>query len=134
MSLSVTIWAVIFIAFLILTRRGQCQQDAVFRKKVGKYLANYVIRSKVTAGELECMMYCSNEGMCASVNYKPSGTDEGLCEINSKSLGERAADKNTPLLESADFNHLHIIKRVRKFEHIMLHFLVSFAGKYFFKD
>ena len=55
----------------------------------------------------------SGDSLCASVNYKTSGTNKGICELNSKALDERESDML--LLDSTDFNHLHIDTRVRKY-------------------
>ena len=113
MLVAVSTWTLILVFFLILTKRGECQEEAVFRRKVGKYLANYVIRTENTTSELECGIHCSGDSLCASVNYKTSGTNIGLCELNSKALDERESDML--LLDSTDFNHLHIDTRVRKY-------------------
>lgn len=54
--------------------------------------------------------HCSRNEVCASVNYKISGIDKGLCELNSKTLDGMALDEIT---DSLEYNQLDIIKRVR---------------------
>lgn len=61
-------------------------KQAFFHRKIGKYLANHVVERKHAVSEPECGVYCVSDGSCASVNYKSSGVDEGLCELNSKTL------------------------------------------------
>jgi hypothetical protein len=112
MFVAISTWTLILIFFLILTKRGDGQEEAVFRRKVGKYLANYVIRTENTTSEMECGIHCSADSVCASVNYKTSGTDKGLCELNSKALDER--ESHMLLSDSTDFIYLHIDIRVRK--------------------
>ncbi len=94
---------------LIFSKPGKCQHEAVFRKTAGKFLANYVIQAKEASSESECGIYCSRNKRCASVNYKTSGINKGLCELNSKSLGGMTLDE---LTDSPEYIHLHVIKPV----------------------
>ena len=74
------------------------------------YHADSVVTTKYAESELECSMHCTSIDACLSVNYKASGVDQGLCQLNnrttSESLGHVSDDK---------FVHLFIVKRVRYF-------------------
>ena len=82
--------------------------QAIYRKSKGKYLGNYVIRTTKAQFEQECATHCFRDSACASVNFKISGKEKGLCELNSKVLDEKSNEGTQDL----DFNHLDIIKRV----------------------
>ena len=98
-----------------ISQPGECLQQAVFRRNEQKYLANHVIATKQAATELECGMHCVAYGSCLSVNYKISGVNKGRCEPNNKTLEETFnADKEI----NSEFNHLYIIKKVRKLQGI----------------
>ena len=83
--------------------------QAIYRKSKGKYLANHVIRTIKAKYEPECATFCFRDSECASVNFKISGDEKGLCELNSKTLDEESNEATHDL----EFNHLDIIKRVR---------------------
>ncbi|XP_028414341.1 uncharacterized protein LOC114537501 [Dendronephthya gigantea] len=54
-------------------------------------------------------MHCVGDQSCASVNFKTSGTDKGLCELNSKTLREISyADGR---MYNPKFNHLYKVKK-----------------------
>ena len=98
-----------------ISQPGECLQQAVFRRNEQKYLANHVIATKQAATELECGMHCVAYGSCLSVNYKIFGVNKGRCELNNKTLQETFnADKEI----NSEFNHLYIIKKVRKLQGI----------------
>lgn len=105
----------IFALLLILQvpQPGDCLQQAVFRRAKQEYLANKVIDTKHAETESECGMYCIRHGSCASVNYKTSGIGKGRCELNEMSTD---TDKETSL----EFNHLVIVRRVRKIIHLLM--------------
>ena len=85
------------------------------RRNDQKYLANHVIATKQAATEFECGMHCVAYGLCLSINYKISGVDKGRCELNNKTLQETFnADKEI----NPEFNHLYIIKKVKKLQGI----------------
>ena len=110
MTIYISICALLFVC--IPTQPGECSpKETVFRRKVGKYLANHVKETKQAGSELECGMLCVADGSCQSVNYKTAGIGKGLCELNSKTLQEASEDYEETNLE---FNHLHVIKKVRK--------------------
>ncbi|CAB4006874.1 Hypothetical predicted protein [Paramuricea clavata] len=67
--------------------------------------------TKQAGSELECGMLCVADGSCQSVNCKTAGIGKGLCGLNSKTLQEASEDYEETNLE---FNHLHVIKKVRK--------------------
>ena len=85
-------------------------KHATFKRKVGKYLPDSVIATKYTESELECSMHCTSHDACLSVNYKTSGVEQGLCQLNNKTLSEKLR-----LLSDEKFVHLSVIKRVRHF-------------------
>ena len=115
MTIYFSICALIFVC--IPTQPGECSsKQTVFRRKVGKYLANYVKETKQAESELECGMLCVADGSCQSVNYKTSGIGKGLCELNNKTLQETSEDYEET---NPEFNHLHVIKRVRKLNIIL---------------
>ena len=115
MTLYLSICALIFV--WIPTQPGEClSKQMLLRRNVQKYLANHVIETKQAQSERECGMYCVRDGSCESVNYKTSGIGKGLCELNSKTLQEASEyDQET----NPEFNHLHVIKKVRKLNIIL---------------
>jgi hypothetical protein len=115
MTIYISICALLFVC--IPTQPGECSpKQTIFRRKVGKYLANHVKETKQAGSELECGMLCVADGSCQSVNYKTAGIGKGLCELNSKTLQEASEDYEETNLE---FNHLHVIKKVRKLNIIL---------------
>ena len=106
--------AVLFSLYVIilvskLLQQSECSTQAIYHKRKGKYLANYVIRTTKAKSEQECATHCFKESQCASVNFKTSGDGKGLCELNSKTLDEESNEATHDL----EFNHLDIVKRVR---------------------
>ena len=104
--------------FLIpsITRIVQCSEQAVYRRYKQKYLANHVLQTKQAESELHCGLLCFRHQLCASVNYKTSGTGKGRCELNYKKLDRASyADEEKKSLE---FNHLDMIDLVSKRTHI----------------
>jgi hypothetical protein len=69
------------------------------------------METKQAGRELECGMLCVANGSCGSVNYKTAGIGKGLCELNSKTLTQETSKEET----NHAFNHLYMIKKVRKF-------------------
>jgi hypothetical protein len=111
MAVFFSICALIFVSQL--TEPGKCStEEAIFRRKEQTYLANHVIKTKQAETELECGMHCVADGSCGSVNYKTSGIGKGLCELNSKTQQE-ASDADGSM-HNPEFNHLYIVKKVRK--------------------
>ena len=74
-------------------------------------MANQVIEIKQAKTELQCVMHCLGERSCASVNYKTSGIDKGLCELNSKTLQETSDAGGR--IHNPEFNHIYIFKKVK---------------------
>ena len=109
MSVLFSLYVVILI--LKLLHESECSMEAMYRKHKEKHFANYVFRTIKTKWEQECATHCFRDNLCASVNYKISGIGKGLCELSNKTLDE-ASNEGTHNLE---FNHLDIIKRVRRF-------------------
>ncbi len=98
-----------------ITQQGECSvRQAVFRRNEQKYLENHVLETMRAETELECGIHCVGHRSCASVNYKTSGKDRGLCELNSKTLQEVSDAGGSMHMYNLEFNHLYIIKTVRK--------------------
>lgn len=106
MAAFLSIWALIVI--LKTTKLVKClDKQAVFRKSGQKYLKNHVIETRHANTDLECRMYCLRNTLCASVNYKFSGIDKGLCELNNKT-----SDGAGVMAHNPEFNHFYIIEKV----------------------
>ena len=101
------------ILMILKIQKGECSiKQAFFLINKQKYLANHVFETKQAESELQCGMHCVGVGSCTSVNYKISGIGKGLCELNNKTLQEISdTDEN---MHNSEFNHLYIIKKVRK--------------------
>ena len=78
------LWA--FLLSIFNVARGD--SDIIFKRRPGRYLGNYIIRSLKTEDEFDCSNSCLNEPGCVSVNLKVKGRNKGLCELNSKTLEE----------------------------------------------
>jgi hypothetical protein len=80
---------------------------ALFHRHREKYLSNSVIHTVLANTETECAIYCSRDKECVSVNYKATGKDRGLCELNNKTLSGAATNVNRK-----EFNNLEILQKV----------------------
>jgi hypothetical protein len=107
MSLFKTILA--YVQFFAFIRYGVTIKHATFKRKTGQYLPDSVITTKYAESELECSMHCTRLDACVSVNYKASGVDQGLCQLNNRT------SENLGLVADDKFVHLSIVKRVRYF-------------------
>ena len=85
-------------------------KDAIFKRKTGQYLPDSVITTKYAESERVCSMHCTRLDACLSVNYKASGVDQGLCQLNNRTTSESLG-----LVSDDKFVHLFIVKRVRYF-------------------
>jgi hypothetical protein len=103
---------IFFLAFplLAILNRGRCVDEAVFRKIKGKYLPNCVFKTLETRNELHCTSYCSRDGSCVSVNFKICGKDQGICELNNRTMKEVNDGQNNP-----EFSYHEIVTRVRSY-------------------
>ena len=81
--------------------------EAIFRKRPGRYLGNHVLRSLTCQNEFICSQTCLNEPNCVSANFKVNGTNRYLCELNSKTLKDLEGEDGT------GYVYLEILKRVR---------------------
>ena len=99
---------IIFLALvsLVFLNRGKCTTEAVYRKIKGKYLPDNAYKILKTNNELHCSSYCSSDASCVSVNFKTSGKESGLCELNNKAMAENDGQNN------AEYNYLGIVTRV----------------------
>ncbi len=88
-------------------------KHAIFKRETGKYLPDSVIATKYSGSELECSMHCTSHDACSSVNYKTSGVEQSLCQLNNKTHSEKFK-----LVSDEKFVHLSVIKRVRHFYYI----------------
>ena len=89
--------------------------NALYYRYRGKYLSNSVIRAKLAMTENECAIYCSRDKECLSVNYKTTGENLGLCELNNMALSEAGTNS----VCNDEFNYLQILNRVRKIHYIL---------------
>ena len=107
----------VLIFFSQLPQPSEClTNQAVFRKRAQKYLANHVFDTKQAGSEFECGLYCVREESCASVNYKTSGIGKGRCELNNKTYQDTSdGDEET----NPEFIHL-IVEKVRKIDHAII--------------
>jgi hypothetical protein len=96
---------------------GVTMKHATFKRKTGKYLPDSVITTKYAESEGVCSMHCTRLEACLSANYKASGVDQGLCQLNNSTTSE-----NLGLVSNDKFMHLSILKRVRYF------FMISQMG------
>jgi hypothetical protein len=104
-----------FVQFFAFIGYGVTMKHAIFRRKTGQYLPDSVITTKYAESELECSMHCTSIDACLSVNYKASGDDEGLCQLNNRTTSESLG-----LVSDDRFVHLSIVKGVRYFLMISL--------------
>ena len=108
MSLFKTILA--YVQFFAFIGCGVTMKHAIFRRKTGQYLPDSVITTKYAESERLCSMHCTRIDACLSVNYKASGVDQGLCQLNNRTTSESLG-----LVSNDKFVHLSILKRVRYF-------------------
>ena len=100
----------VFAQFFAFIGYGIAMEQAVFKRKTGTFLPDSVIATKYAESELECSMHCTSHDACLSVNYKTSGVEQGLCQLNNKTHSEKLK-----LTSDEKFVHLSVIKRVRHF-------------------
>ena len=95
-------------------QQGECSiRKALLRVEKGKYLSNHAMETRSARSGFECGTRCFENESCASVNYKTSGVNKGLCELNLKTRQETYG-LNGLMLSDPEFEHIYIIKRVRK--------------------
>ena len=99
------------ILFLVLSERlsESSTQNVLYYRQRSKYLSGRKIGKKNANSEAECAMYCLRNERCVSVNYKTTGKDFGLCELNNGTLAEGYSNSG----DREGFNYLQIIKRVK---------------------
>ena len=95
----------VFAQFFAFIEYGVAMKHAIFTRKPGKFLPDSVIAMVYADSELECSMHCTRLDACLSVNYKASGVDQGLCQLNNKTLSEKLM-----LVSDAKFEHLFVMK------------------------
>ena len=110
----------VFAQFFVFIGYGIAMEHAIFTRKTGQFLPDSVIVTKYAASELECSMHCTSNDACFSVNYKTSGVNQGLCQLNNKTHSEKLK-----LASDEKFVHLSVIKRVRHFFCYIMHKLVG---------
>ena len=94
-----------FAQFFAFIGYGVATKHAKLKRKTGKFLPDSVITTKYAESELECSMHCTRLDACLSVNYKASGVEQGLCQLNNKTLSEKLM-----LVSDAKFVHLFVMK------------------------
>ena len=110
-----TVCALIF-AFAKIPQPGRClTKQQVFHVNKQEYLANHVMETKQAESEMECAMHCVSNESCASVNYKTSGLNKGLCELNTKRRPSEMAEGHE-VSQNSEFNYLFKIKAVSGIE------------------
>ena len=99
-----------YVRFFAFIGYGVTMKHAIFKRKTGKYLPDSVITTKYAESERVCSMHCTRLDACLSVNYKASGVDQGLCQLNNSTASEGLG-----LVSDDKFVHLSILKGVRYF-------------------
>jgi hypothetical protein len=122
MSLFKTILA--YVQFFAFIGYGVTMKHAIFKRKTGKYLPDSVITTKYAESELECSMHCTSIDACLSVNYKASGVDLGLCQLNNSTKSE-----NLGLVSDDKFVHLSIVKRARYLIKVMINLCIFLLSR-----
>ena len=89
---------------------GVAMKHATFKREAGKYLPDSVNVTKYAESESECSVYCTRLDACLSVNYKASGVENGLCQLNNKTHSEKLK-----LVSDDKFVHISIIRKVRHY-------------------
>ena len=87
---------------------GWCSIQGFFQRKEGRYLGDSAIRMEQTGSEFDCAALCSKEMLCVSVNYKNPGENQGMCELNNRTLEDSQEDEN----EMPEFIYLEIVEWV----------------------
>ena len=105
------------IFFVVAIKRfgNSAIHNGLYYRYGGKYLSNYVVRTKIAMTEAECAVYCLRDEECMSANYKTRGEDLGLCELNNMTL----SDACTYSVDNEEFHYLQILQRVRIMYHIL---------------
>ena len=99
-----------YVQFFAFIGCGVAIKHAIFKRKTGQYLPDSVITTKYAESERVCSMHCTSIDACLSVNYKASGVDQGVCQLNNSTTSE-----SLHLVSNDKFVHLSILKRVRYF-------------------
>ena len=94
---------------LVFFENGLCMEQAYFHRKAAQYLPDNVIRTTYVRSETECSTFCTREQECLSVNYKVSGMNRGLCQLNNSTIERHYSEKNE------DFVYLDKIISVKNF-------------------
>ena len=79
------------VQFWFMFRSVSATSQAIFVRKAGQYLPDSEITRRETGSELECSMHCTINIECVSVNYKVSGQDQGLCQLNNNTILKKRA-------------------------------------------
>ena len=122
MSLFKTILA--YVQLFAFIGYGVSMKHAIFKRKTGQYLPDSVITTKYAESELECSMHCTSIDACLSVNYKASGVDQGLCQLNNSTKSE-----NLGLVSDDKFVHLSIVKRARYLIKVMINLCIFLLSR-----
>ena len=80
----------------------------LLRRQQGMYLVKSVIKTEQAISEAQCGSLCSRVSSCASVNYKKSGLNQGMCELNDKLVEECEENRRV----NYEFDYLEVVKSV----------------------
>ena len=79
----------ILLQFWFIFQSISATKQAVFLRKTGQFLADSEITRRHAESEVECSVYCTIHKRCVSVNYKVSGPDQGLCQLNNSTSSRK---------------------------------------------
>ena len=106
MLIRLGIYALILHGFSYVESR---KSGVIFQRKIGYYFGKYSIKTSTENSEFDCSNSCVNEPECVSVNFKVKGEDEGLCELNSRTLDELPQE----VQRDVEYVYLEVLMRVR---------------------
>ena len=99
-----------FVYFMILLGVGRCADKVLFLKETNLRLKGSVLKTVHAKDQFECIVFCSKESSCVSVNFKHTGLDQESCELNSKTFNESEPKK---CLKHPQYNYLEMVEKVR---------------------
>ena len=103
-------WPIFSLYFVWLKPVG-CSEQVLFNRHADSYFDGYVLRAERANTEVECVIYCTRQFSCASANFKVSGQNNGLCELNSEGVEDFPGNR----IKNRDFVYLEIFERVSEF-------------------
>jgi hypothetical protein len=113
-----------YVQFFAFIGCGVSIKHGIFKRKTAHYLPDSVITTKYAKSELECSMHCTSIDACLPANYKASGVDQGLCQLNNSTKSE-----NLGLVSDDKFVHISIVKRVRYLIKVMINLCIFLLSR-----